>query len=63
LQRLESCGLKAEAAPTADLQLQKRFSTLGAGGGLGAVTNEASEPAEPKPHSSTRRKYPYVCRP
>ena len=42
-------GLRRKApAPPADLQLQNSFSSLGADEGLGALSNEASEPAEPE---------------
>lgn len=46
-------------APSASLQLQRRFSAQVADEGLGAVSNEASELAEPKSCSSTKRKQKY----
>ena len=35
-------------APPADLQLQNSFSSLGVDEGLGALSSEAPEPAEPE---------------
>lgn len=43
-------------SPSSSLQLQRRFSAQVADEGLGAVSSEASELAEPEPCSSIRRK-------
>lgn len=47
--KLVTSGLRRKApAPPANLQLQNSFGSLCAGEGLGALSDEASEAAEPE---------------